>query len=217
MHWSLKTLLAISALSLGCQRTPSRSGDAPASPSPESGGLSRVLNVFKPEPVVIPEGTRLLLVLETSLSSATHRPGDAVLARLAADVRQADRVLLPSGSEVRGQVTAAVPSSVVKGQARLAVDFDRIVVKGREYPIETQAVDISAPSTKKRNVAIVGGGTGAGALIGALVGGKKGAGIGALVGAGAGVGVVAAEKGKEVQLPAGTEWTVRLVRPARLE
>ena len=92
-----------------------------------------------------------------------------------------DKVVLPEGTEVLGQVTAAAPSGRVKGLARLAFDFDRVRLKGKEHPIEARAIDITADNTHKKDAAIVGGGTAGGAMIGALAGGKRGAGISALV------------------------------------
>ena len=175
-----------------------------------------VLPAPRPEPVTIPEGTLLPLVLETALSSATNSAGDRVEARLAEDVRVGERVVVPAGSEVRGQVTAAKGSGRVKGRARLAFDFDTLVVKGKEHSIGTRAVDISARNSHKRDGIIIGSGTGAGAIIGAIVDGKKGAGIGALIGAGTGTGVVLTTKGKEVALHSGARLNVKLTREARL-
>jgi len=170
----------------------------------------------RPVPVVIPEGTAMRLRLETAASSATSRPGDVVVARLAEDVQVGNRVVLPAETEFRGRVTAAVSSGRVKGQARLAIDFDTFILEGKEHTFEARAIDITAPRTRKKDAAIVGGGTAGGALIGALVGGKKGAGIGAAIGAGAGTGTVLATKGKEVRLPVGTRWTLKLTREVPL-
>lgn len=207
------TLAAI--IIAGCQAgTDSKSpNDKPSQAPAKDKGL---LSAFKPAPVIVPEGTTLHLVVETSLSSATSKAGDRVVARLADDVSVGDKVALPEGTEVLGQVTAAVPSGRVKGLARLAFDFDRIRLKGKELPIEARAVDITADNTHKRDAAIVGGGTAGGAIIGAIAGGKKGAGIGALVGAAAGTGVVLTNHGKEVAIPAGAQLGVKLSRDAPL-
>jgi hypothetical protein len=179
----------------------------------DSGGL---LGLLRPDPIVIPEGTTLPLDLETSLSSESSRSGELVVARLASDVRVGERVVLAAGTEVRGRVTAAVPAGKVKTRARLAWDFDHVVVKGREHPIETRALDVTAGDTRKRDGAIVAGGAAAGAVVGAIADGKKGAGIGALLGAGAGTGVVLTNKGKPVEVPAGSRLSVRLSRELRL-
>ena len=78
------------------------------------------------------------------------RPHVAALyafARVADDTRVGEKIVVPAGSEIRGQVVAAVPSGRVKGLARLAIDFDRLVLKGKEHPIEAQAIDITADNT----------------------------------------------------------------------
>ena len=138
------------------------------------------------------------------------------MARLAEDVRVGEKVVVPAGSEVRGRVTAAVPSGRVKTRARLAFDFDTLVLEGKEHSIGTGTVDITAGDTHKKDAATIGIGAGAGAIVGAIVDGKKGAGIGALIGGATGTGVVLTNTGKEVELGAGTHVTVKLTRQARL-
>jgi hypothetical protein len=125
-------------------------------------------------------------------------------------------VVVRAGSEVRGQVTAAVPSGRVKGDARLAFDFDTLVVDGQEHAIATVPVDITAADSHKRDAVIIGAGAGAGAIVGGIVDGKKGAGIGGLIGGAAGTGVVLRNTGKEVVLGTGSHVTVKLTQAARL-
>ena len=67
----------------------------------------------RPAPVVLPEGTAVPVVLETSLSSASNSSGDTVVARVSEDVVVSGRVVVPAQSEVRGRVTAAVRSGKV--------------------------------------------------------------------------------------------------------
>ncbi|OFV85629.1 MAG: hypothetical protein A2V74_06805 [Acidobacteria bacterium RBG_16_70_10] len=202
-------LVLFSAVLLtGCQ---SSSDSTSANEGKRSG---RVLRVLRPDPVTVPEGATLPLVLETAISSATSRSGDLVVARLAADVRVGEKVVVPAGTEVRGLVTAAVPSGRVKGLARLA--FDTLVLKGKEHSIGTRPVDITAANSHKRDAVIIGIGVGAGAIVGGIVDGKKGAGIGGLIGGATGTGLVLTNKGKEVELGTGTRVTVRLTRETRL-
>lgn len=166
--------------------------------------------------LVLPVGTSLPVRLETALSSAVSHAGDPVVGRLAADVVLGGSVALPEGTEVRGKVTTAVASGRVKGRARLAFDFDTVVVDGTPHPIEARATDITAPSGKKKDAAIIGGSAAGGALLGAIFGGKKGAGIGVLAGGAAGTGVVLSTKGKEVEVPAGSRVRVKLNRELRV-
>jgi len=203
-------VLSSAVLLAGCQ---AGSDSTSANEGKQSGGLPRVP---RPDPTTVPEGATLPLVLETAISSATSRSGDRVVARLAEDVRVGDKVAVPAGTEVRGRVTAAVPSGRVKGLARLAFDFDTLVLKGKEHSIGTRPVDITAANSHKRDGVIAGIGVGAGAIVGGIVDGKKGAGIGALIGGATGTGVVLTNKGKEVELGSGTRVTVRLTRETRL-
>jgi hypothetical protein len=207
---SASLILLSAGLLAGCQAL----GDSTnASEGKRSGGL---VSVLRPALITIPEGATLPLVLETAMSSETSRSGDLVVARLAEDVKVGEKVVVPSGSEVRGRVTAAVPSGRTKTRARLAFDFDTLVLEGKEHPIGTRAVDITARDTHKKDAATIGIGAGAGAIIGAIANGGKGAAIGTLIGGAAGTGVVLTNTGKEVELGTGSRVTVRLTRETRL-
>lgn len=168
-------------------------------------------------PVVLEEGTALLMKLETTVSTATAKAGDVLTAKLLEPVRQGERVLVPEGAEVRGKVVTAVRSGKTKGRARLVFDFDRLTVDGRAQEIATSSIDITAENSKKRDAAIIGGGAGAGAIIGGIAKGGKGAAVGAIIGGAAGGGAVLATRGKEVVLEAGTHVQVKLRESAKLD
>jgi len=193
---------------------PKRNEPTRNEPEPKRSGGS--LSLPKSDPVTVPSGATLPLVLEGSISSETSRSGDIVTAKLAEDIRVGDKVVVPAGSQIRGRVTAAVPSGRVKTRARLAFNFDTLVLEAKEHPIATGSIDITAADTHKKDAATVGIGAGAGAVVGAIAGGKKGAGIGALIGGATGTGVVLNNTGKEVELSRGTRVTVRLTQEARL-
>lgn len=162
------------------------------------------------ERVSIPAGTQLSLVLETPLSSATSHSGDRVEARVERAMSDDGRVLLPGGTVLKGKVVEAQSSGRVKGRARLVVAFDQIVVRGRTQPLATTEIEATATDSHKRDGAVIGGGAAAGAIIGAITGGGSGAKKGAIIGGAAGTGAVLATKGKEIDLPSGSRWTVRV-------
>ena len=182
----------------------------------EASAIGRGAERLQAGPITVPEGTTFPLVLETAMSSATSQSGDRVVARLAEDVRVGEKIVVPEGSEVRGRVIAAVPSGKVKTRARLAFDFETLVLDGKEHSIGASAIDITARDTHKKDAATIGIGAGAGAIIGAIANGGKGAAVGTLIGGAAGTGVVLTNTGKEVQLGSGTRVTVRLTRETRL-
>jgi type IV secretory pathway VirB10-like protein len=166
--------------------------------------------------LVLPEGTELHLILEEGLSSATSRVGETVTARVESAMGDDGRIVLPGGSVLQGRVTDVRSSGRVSGRARLAVDFDRIVVRGRTHELDATQIMAEAPSQSGRDAKIVGGSAAAGAILGAIADGKKGAVRGAVVGAGAGGAAVLITKGREIELPAGSRWTVRVRNPVRL-
>jgi type IV secretory pathway VirB10-like protein len=170
----------------------------------------------EPTRMVLPEGTELTLVLETAVSSATSNEGDPVVARVERAVSDDGRIVLPGGTVLHGRVTEAQASGRVKGRARLAIDFDRIVVRGRTHQLDASPLVAEAAGGGGRDARIVGGSAAAGAIIGAIADGKKGAVKGAVIGAGAGGAAVLATKGKDVEMPSGSRWTVRVQDSLRM-
>lgn len=166
--------------------------------------------------MVLPEGTELHLVLEEPLSSATSHAGDRVTARVERAVSEDGRIVLPGGTVLQGRVTDARSSGRVSGRARVAVDFDRIVVRGRTHELDATSIVAEAPSESGRDAKVVGGSAVAGAILGAIADGKKGAVHGAVVGAGAGGAAVLIGKGREIEMPSGSRWTVRVKNAVQL-
>lgn len=159
-------------------------------------------------------GSRLLLVLVTlaacgwadqlrvrinnNLSSATSKAGDRFDGQLV-DAATVGGRSCPVGSRVDGQVTAAKPSGRLSNSGVLELTINRINCSGRSYTVN-QPLRLEGTSHTKRNVALIGGGTAAGAVIGGMAGGTKGAVIGAAAGAGAGTATAAATGKKEAKV-----------------
>jgi hypothetical protein len=105
----------------------------------------------------------------------------------------------------------------VKGRAYLSLALTQLTANGKTYALAARRISLLVPETHGKDAKIIGGGAGAGALVGAIADGKSGAAKGALVGGAAGTGAVLATRGKEVSIPAGSRWRVRLVRPLVLD
>ena len=167
------------------------------------------------ETLVIPGGTEMRVVLETGLSSETSQDGERVVARVERATAQDGRVVLPGGTVLRGRVVRAQSAGRVRGRSNLTVDFDRIVVRGQEHPLQATSITVDGPDDTKRDVAVIAGSTAAGAVIGEIM--NKGAKKGAVVGAATGAGAVLVTKGAPIEMPAGSRWTVRTTSTVRLD
>ncbi len=182
-------------------------------------GAEPVASVGDPAPrrerLSLPEGSELQLLLETGVSSETSSIGDAVVARVERATGDDGSLLLPGGTVLQGRVVAVSDPGRVKGRSRVAVDFDRIVVRGRSHQLATTSIEAVGNASHKRDAAIIGGSAAAGAILGGIT--DRGAKKGAVIGAIGGTGAVLATRGQHVELPSGSRWTVKVTQAARLE
>lgn len=174
--------------------------------------------------VIVPAGTQLALVLQNSVNSKSTRPGDYVYFETIFPVVVDNRILIPVGSYVRGQVTQVKRAGRLKGRAELHLRLDELTLPNG-YTSKLQASlggggmadnaeinrsegGIKAESTKRKDVeeGVIYGGAGAGlggAIGGAASGSRKGVGIGMGVGAAAGVAWALLGRGPELFLARG--------------
>src|SRR5262245_15406324 len=167
--------------------------------------------------VTIPAGTTLHVKLADTVASNTSKVEDAVRGELTRAIDIDGQTAVPAGARVRGTVLQAVQSGRVKGRASLAIGFDRLTIDDQNLDIRTARIAHVAAATKGKDAKKVGIGAAAGAVVGAIAGGKKGAAVGTAVGAGGGAGVVAATRGDEVVIEAGTTVTTTLQEPLTIQ
>jgi hypothetical protein len=154
--------------------------------------------------VTVPAGTALPLELTTAVSSETATVEMPVSARLRQDVEVDGVTVLPAGSVFRGEVVDVARAGRVQGRARLGLRFTSVTIGDAREDLRTNPVTFEGEATKGEDAAKVGAGAGVGAVIGGLLGGGSGAAKGAAIGGAAGAGTVLATRGREVELPSGS-------------
>ena len=195
----------------GAPRPPPFTREQPSRPEPEA----------RPAPapmaaLVIPAGTRLHVRMEETIDTRRNRSGDRFEASLMSPIVVDGNTVVPRGTPFSGHVTEARPSGRLKGRAVLGVELDSFRLNGVNYPIETAADTRVSGRHRKRNLILIGGGSGVGAAIGAIAGGPAGALIGAGAGAGAGTAGAFFTGRKNVALPVETALNFRLRRSVEI-
>ncbi len=210
--WALAAFLA------GCQSsTNTEQTETQGAAKTEAKRTASAHKTPRVQKLTVPAGTALDVRLVDGIDTGKANEGDTFEGTVAASLLVNGINVAPVGSTVTGKVTSVVSSGRLSRPAELSLVLTSLTPKGGEKTeISTQTWSVKGQSHKKRDIEMIGGGGGAGALIGALAGGKKGAAIGAAVGAGAGTGVAAATGKKEIVLPPETKLTFTLNAPFTL-
>lgn len=163
-------------------------------------------------------GSFLDVAVNDTISTKTAKAGDPFTGTVVANVSDGrGATVIPQGAQVHGTVT-----EVQTGQLTLAVSS--VTIRGKDYGLAAKIDSLETVKQSKgiggNDVAKVGIGAAAGALLGRVIGGNtKGAVIGGVVGAAAGTGVAAKTHGSYVALPKGAHinltLTAALVVPAK--
>ncbi|HKT46086.1 MAG TPA: hypothetical protein VJP87_01055 [Candidatus Acidoferrales bacterium] len=193
----------------------------PAEPPPAPG-----------EKVIVPAGTRVGVYLENGLSTRNAKPGDSVYLRTSFPVTQNNRIVIPVGSYLRGELVDTKRPGRIHGKGEFRMKLTTLILPNG-YTVNLNAAPRSAdsggketmdsegkvtgPGGKGQDAGTIAGTTATGAGIGAIAAGAKGAGIGAGIGGLAGLAAVLLTRGPEAELPRGSSLDVVLERDLPLD
>jgi len=196
---------------------------SPASDSATKGAAQRY---------VVPAGTRLPLILHNAVTTRNAKAGDPIYLESLFPVVIENRILIPAGSYVQGEILEAKRPGRVKGTGEIRLRLNSMILPNG-YSVDFNAVPTNAgtggnegtdsegkmhgDTDKAGDAGVVVGSTGVGAAIGAIAGGGKGAGIGAGIGAATGLAAVLLTRGPDLELPRGTTVDVVLNRAVYLD
>jgi hypothetical protein len=187
-----------------------------------------------PAPVIVPAETQIPVSLENALNSKTAFPGQSIYCQTIYPITVDNRIVIPVGSYVKGEVTQVVKPGRIKGKAKLGIRFDSLTLPNGvteqlratlssfggsgEEGFNRKEGKIEGQSTKGQDAGRVAQTTITGAEVGTLAGISgghtlRGLGIGSAAGAAAGAIWVLASRGKQIYLPPGTNLELQLAAP----
>jgi uncharacterized protein YfiM (DUF2279 family) len=168
-------------------------------------------------------GTAISAKFDAGISSRTHKAGQKLTGTVASDVKdKSGRVVIPAGSKVHLMI-AAIHESENKSDktGKLVLTPTKVVIAGKSYPLSGSVIALDRTlkdrKTNGGDLAKVGLGAGAGALLGTAVtgGSTKGAVIGGVAGAAVGTQRAIQTQDRDVVVPAGSRMKVTLAAPFR--
>jgi type IV secretion system protein VirB10 len=217
------TLVAVATLSLNTLPVSAQVPEGPQASPPPSVVQPERPAVHKlpqtPDPINVPAGTRFAVVLENGISTRGAKPGDSLYFRTSFPITQNNRVVIPIGCYLRGELIESKRPGRIKGHGEFRMKLNTMIFPNG-YTVDLNAAPRSADTggseTMDPEGKVTGGGgkgkdvgtvattTATGAGIGAIAGGAKGAGIGAGIGGLAGLGAILLTRGPEAELPRGS-------------
>jgi len=168
-------------------------------------------------------GTAISAKFDSGISSRTHKAGQKLTGTVSSDVKdKSGKVIIPKGSKVYLTI-AAIHESERKSDktGKLVLTPTQVVIAGKSYPLKGSAAALDRTlkdrKTNAGDLAKVGMGAGAGALLGTAVtgGSTKGAVIGGVAGAAVGTQRAIETQDRDVVVPSGSRLKVTLAAPFR--
>src|SRR5437764_5393546 len=221
---------AVSPVPLSAQQPQGPQSDAPPAvapkpvPAPQAGSG---------EKDIVPAGTRVGVVLQNGISTRSAKPGDSVYLETSFPITIANRIVIPVGSYLRGELIAAKRPGRIKGRGEFRMRLNTLIFP-TGYTVDLNAAPrsadsgaretmdsegkVSGPGDKAKDAGTIATTSAEGAAIGAIAARTpKGAGIGAGIGAAVGLAAVLLTSGPEAELPRGSTMDVVLERQLVLD
>jgi outer membrane murein-binding lipoprotein Lpp len=184
-----------------------------ATPAAEASATPTPIPTPAPTPIVIPAGTTISIRTTNAISTKDPQAKQDFQASVSRALLVGGQTVIRQGAPAAGSIPAAESAGRIKGEGMLKLVLTTLTVNGKAYQVSAEPVVIKAKGRGKRSAAMIGGGGGAGALIGGLAGGGKGAAIGAMAGAAAGTAGATMTGKRDVELPAESIVSFRLSKP----
>jgi hypothetical protein len=221
------------------QAQPSQQAQPPAVSAPAQAATAPSAQPVAAKPqasaakIEVPTGTKLPLILHNAITTRNAHPGDPLYLETLFPIVLNNKILIPAGSYVQGEILDTKRPGKVKGRGEMQIRLNTMILPNG-YTVNFNAVPTNAGTGGDESVDKEGkiqgdtdkttdaGTIVKGTAIGAGIGGiatrtGAGAGIGAGAGAAAGLLAVLLTRGPELELPRGTTFDVVLNRALYLD
>jgi hypothetical protein len=177
----------------------------------------------KPAARTLAAGTSISAKFDSGINSRTDKAGRTLTGTVSADVKdKSGRTVIPAGSKVYLTITAIKESERKSDKTgKLVLMPTKVEIAGKSYTMSGSATALDRTlkdrKTNAGDLAKVGVGAGAGALLGTAVSGgsTKGAIIGGIAGAAVGTQRAIETQDRDVVVPSGSRLKVTLSAPFR--
>ena len=214
--------------------TDSNHNNGSTTAAPPAQGPSPMAKQNLLDKVVVPKNTTIPLELKNTINSRTAYSGEHIYCVTIFPITVGNRIVIPVGTYVKGEITQVVRPGRVKGKAQIGLKFDSITLPNgttralratlsgfggtgdegfnREESKVKGAGSKGADAGKVAQTTVAG--TEVGGIIGAISGHPgRGLAIGSAAGAAGGLISVLASRGKEIVLTPGTSLELQLASP----
>jgi len=200
-----------------------RLNDSPRTTSNKPATKAAAKTAAKPVARMLATGTAIPAKFDAGISSRTHKAGQKLTGTVSSDVKdKSGRVVIPAGAKVYVTIKVIHESERKSDKTgKLVLTPTKVVIAGRSYPVSGSASALDRTlkdrKTNAGDIAKVGVGVGAGALLGTAVSGgsTKGAVIGGVAGGAVGAQRAVETQDRDVVVPAGSRLKVTLAAPFR--
>jgi hypothetical protein len=182
---------------------PVTAGQTDSSGQPVMAPAPGAAPIVRPADVKVAAGTNLTIRINQHISVKTSHAGDRFTGEVVEPVvGRGDRVVIPKGAPVNGIVVTSHRRGHFKGSSILELRLTYITLDGTRYALDTSDLTQTKKGKGKRSAAIIGGGAGAGMLIGGIATGGVGLLVGGLVGGGGGTLLSGLTGNRDIEIPA---------------
>jgi hypothetical protein len=215
------------------QQASAQSGQAASTASAAPADNAQPVVAAKPPMLTVPAGTKLPLVLHNSITTRNAHPGDPVYLETLFPIVINNKIMVPAGSYVQGEIISTKRPGKVKGVGEMQLRLNTMILPNG-YTVNFNAIPnnagtggnesvdsegkIKGDTDKSTDAGTVLKGTAIGAGIGGIASRSAGGtGIGAAAGAAVGLLTVLLTRGPELELPRGTTLDVVIDRAVYLD